>query len=112
MALGRPVNKDTRNKVIVHTIGNHRYASTKVYTVDADGNKHYAYKHWGTLVDGDRFHPGANYFYAPVAERDKLVFPSTWDMSEVSELSGARRRGRVSYQDRGRRPPVWRHMAP
>lgn len=115
MALGRPVNKDARNKVIVHTIGNHRYASTKVYTVDADGKKRYAYKHWGTLVDGDRFHPGANYFYAPVAERDKLVFPSTWDMSEVSELSelsGARRRGRVSYQDRGRRPPVWRHMAP
>ena len=43
MALGRPVNKDTRNKVIVHTIGDHRYASTKVYTVDADGKKHYAY---------------------------------------------------------------------
>ena len=99
MALGRPVNKDARNKVIVHTIGNHRYASTKVYTVDADGKKRYAYKHWGTLVDGDRFHPGTNYFYAPVAERDKLVFPSTWDMSEVSELSGARRRGRVSYQE-------------
>lgn len=58
MALGRPVNKDARNKVIVHTIGNHRYASTKVYTVDADGKKRYAYKHWGTLVDGDRFHPG------------------------------------------------------
>lgn len=99
MALGRPVNKDTQNKVIVHTIGNHRYASTKVYTVDADGKKRYAYKHWGTLVDGDRFHPGTNYFYAPVAERDKLVFPSTWDMNEVSELSGARRRGRVSYQE-------------
>ena len=99
MALGRPVNKDTRNKVIVHTIGDHRYASTKVYTVDADGKKHYAYKHWGTLVDGNRFHPGTNYFYAPVAERDKLIFPSTWDMSEVSELSSTRRRGRVSYQE-------------
>ena len=49
MALGRPVNKDTRNKVIVHTIGDHRYASTKVYTVDADGKKHYAYKHWARL---------------------------------------------------------------
>ena len=45
MALGRPVNKDTQNKVIVHTIGDRRYASTKVYTVDADGKKHYAYKH-------------------------------------------------------------------
>lgn len=72
---------------------------TKVYTVDADGKKHYAYKHWGTLVDGNRFHPGINYFYAPVAERNKLIFPSTWDMSEVSELSSTRRRGRVSYQE-------------
>lgn len=42
MALGRPVNKDTRNKVIVHAIGNHRYASTKVYTVSDDGKKRYA----------------------------------------------------------------------
>ena len=99
MTLGRPVNKDTQNKIIVHTIGDHRYASTKVYTVGADGKKHYSYKHWGTLVDGDRFHPGTNYFYAPVAERNKLIFPSTWDMSEVSELSSTRRRGRVSYQE-------------
>ena len=33
MALGRPVNKDTQYKVIVHTLGKHRYASTKVFTV-------------------------------------------------------------------------------
>ena len=99
MALGRPVNKDTKNKVIVHTIGRHRYASTKVCTVGADGKKRYTYKHWGTLEDGDRFHPGTNYFYAPLAERGRLIFPATWDMSEVAELSGARRRGRVSYQD-------------
>ena len=99
MALGRPINKDTQNKVIVHTIGRHRYASTKVYTVGADGKKRYTYKHWGTLEDGDRFHPGTDYFYASVAERERLIFPATWDMSEVAELSGTRRRGRVSYQD-------------
>lgn len=99
MALGRPANKDTQNKVIVHTIGRHRYASTKVFTVGADGKKRYTYKHWGTLEDGDRFHPGTNYFYASVAERDRLIFPATWDMSEVAELSSTRRRGRVSYQD-------------
>ena len=29
----------------------------------------------------------------------KLIFPSTWDMSEVPELSSTRRRGRVSYQE-------------
>lgn len=99
MALGRPANKDTQNKVIVHTIGRHRYASTKVFTVGEDGKKRYTYKHWGTLEDGDRFHPGTNYFYASVAERDRLIFPVAWDMSEVTELSSTRRRGRVSYQD-------------
>lgn len=99
MALGRPVNKDTQNKIIVHTIGSHRYASTKVNTVGNGGKKRYTYKHWGTLVGGDKFHPGPNYFYAPVAERNKLIFPSTWDMCEVSESPSTRRRGRVSYQE-------------
>ena len=85
--------------MVVHTIGRHRYASTKVFTVDEDGKKRYTYKHWGTLEDGDRFHPGTNYFHASVAERDRLIFPVAWDMSEVTELSSTRRRGRVSYQD-------------
>lgn len=98
MALGRPVNKDTQYKVIVHTLGKHKYASTKVFTIGEDGKKRYTYRHWGTLEDGNRFHPGTNYFYAPVADRSKLIFPSDWDMSEVSELSSTRRRGRVSYQ--------------
>ena len=39
MALGRPVNKDTQHKVIVHTLGKHRYASTKVFTVGENGKK-------------------------------------------------------------------------
>ena len=67
MALGRPVNKGTQYKVIVHTLGKHRYAATKVFTVGENGKKQYTYKHWGTLEDGNRFHPGTNYFYASVA---------------------------------------------
>lgn len=68
-----------------------------MFTVGEDGKKRYPYKHWGTLEDGDRFHPGTNYFYASVAERDRLIFPVAWDMSEIRELSSTRRRGRVSY---------------
>ena len=79
MALGRPVNKDTQYKVIVHTLGKHKYASTKVFTIGEDGKKRYTYRHWGTLEDGNRFHPGTNYFYAPVADRNKLIFPSDWE---------------------------------
>lgn len=43
MALGRPANKDTQNNVVVHTIGRHRYASTKVFTVGEDGMKRYTH---------------------------------------------------------------------
>ena len=57
MALGRPVNKDTQYKVIVHTLGKHRYAATKVFTVGENGKKQYTYKHWGTLV---HCHPNLN----------------------------------------------------
>lgn len=84
--------------MIVHTLGKHRYASTKVFTIGEDGKKRYFYKHWGTLDENNRFHPGVNYFYASKGERDKLIFPADWDMSNLSELSSTRRRGRVSYQ--------------
>ena len=47
MALGRLVNKDTQHKVIVHTLGKHRYASTKVFIIGEDDKKRYSYKHWG-----------------------------------------------------------------
>lgn len=98
MRTGRPVSKDTQYKMIVHTNGGHRYASTKTFTVGEDGRKRYAYKHWGTLGDGDRFHPGANYFYATAEDRRKLIFPSGWDLSEISELASSRRPGRLAYQ--------------
>ena len=95
MALGRPVNKDTQYKVIVHTLGKHRYASTKVFTVGEDGKKRYSYKHWGTLDESNRFHPGVNYFYASPGERDKPIFPADWDMGDLSELSTTLKRGRT-----------------
>ena len=34
-----------------------------------------------------------------LSRADRLIFPVAWDMSEVTELSSTRRRGRVSYQD-------------
>ena len=98
MRTGRPVSKDTQYKMIVHTNGGHRYASTKTFTVGEDGRKRYAYKHWGTLGDGDRFHPGTNYFYAAVEDRKRLIFPSNWDLSEISGLASSRRPGRMAYQ--------------
>lgn len=54
MALGRPVNKDTQYKVKVHTLGKHRYVSTKVFTVGEDGKKRYSYKHFGDTRRGQQ----------------------------------------------------------
>ena len=84
--------------MIIHTNGGHKYASTKVRSIGDDGSVKYTYKHWGTLLGGNRFHPGTNYFYASLEERRKLIFPAGWDLSEVSELTSTRRSGRIAYQ--------------
>ena len=48
-AMARPVNADTANKIIIHTNGGHRYASTKTFSTDDASKKRYSYKHWGTV---------------------------------------------------------------
>ena len=98
MAKGRPTNADTAYKIIVHANGKYRYASTKQYTLGEDGKKTYSYKHWGTVDDKNKFHPGQNFFLAPPAERRKLIFPSGWDLSGASGLSEKKPRGRVAYE--------------
>ena len=50
------------------------------------------------MDEGNRFHPNANYFYAPVAERLRLIFPKEWDLSEAERLSGLKHRGCVAYE--------------
>lgn len=98
MRTGRPVNESTQFKMIVHTNGKHRYASTKRYTIDKGGVKRYNYKHWGTLDEHNRFRPGMTYLYASIEERQQLIFPKDWDLSEIEALSGTKRRGRITYE--------------
>lgn len=53
----------------------------------------------GGIVDDDmRFHPNSTYFYAPIEERRKLIFPAEWDLSEIKALSGTGHRGAVEYE--------------
>lgn len=98
MAKGRPANPDTARKVIVHTNGKYRYASTKQCAVGDDGRKKYSYKHWGTVDDHGKFHPNQNWFLAPPAERRRLIFPPGWDLGGAAGLSGKRPRGRAAYE--------------
>ena len=96
--MARPASADTAYKIIIHTNGKRRYASTKVCTTDENGKKTYTHKHWGTVDEDNRFHPNATYFYAKPEDRQKLIFPSDWDLSEAERLSGTRHRGRVAYE--------------
>ena len=96
--MARPVSADTANKIIIHTNGKHRYASSKVFSVDENGKKTYVHKHWGTVDEDLKFHPNTNYFYAKPADRMKLIFPPDWDLSEAEKLSGTKHRGRIAYE--------------
>lgn len=96
MRTGRPVKKETPYKVIVHTNGGRRYASTKVAMVGEDGKKQYRHKHWGTVDDSNRFHPNTTYFNASPQERARLIFPSGWILDEATGM-GKDKRGRVAY---------------
>jgi len=98
MKTGRPAKASTIYKVSIHNNGGRKYASTQPYTVDDNGKKHYAHKHWGIVDDDMRFHPNSTYFYAPIEERRKLIFPSGWDLSEIKALSGTGYRGAVEYE--------------
>lgn len=98
MGKGRPASAETAYKIIIHTNGAYRYASTKQYTTDESGKKVYKYKHWGTLDDSNKFHPGMNYNYASPVERRKLIFPPDWDLSEATGLAEKKPRGRVAYE--------------
>ena len=96
MRTGRPVKKETPYKIIVHTNGGRRYASTKIAIIGEDGKKQYRHKHWGTVDDSNRFHPNTTYFNASPAERAKLIFPTGWILDEATGR-GEDKRGRVEY---------------
>jgi len=98
MRTGRPVKSDTIYKMQIHVNGAHRYASTQPFTIGEDGKKRYTHKHWGTLDKNLRFYPNTTYLYATIEERNKLIFPKEWDLSELKNLESNRQRGRVSYE--------------
>ena len=98
MRTGRPAKASTIYKVSIHDNGGRKYASTQPFTVDDDGKKHYTHKHWGIVDDDMRFHPNSTYFYAPIEERRKLIFPAEWDLSEIKALCGTGHRGAVEYE--------------
>lgn len=98
--MARPRIEGTNYKVTVHKNGGYRYASTQPLLVDEKTGKTYNRRvHWGTLDENNKFHPGKAYIYADITERNKLVFPDDWDMSEAEALKSARGAGRPKSLD-------------
>lgn len=96
MRTGRPAKEETPYKMIIHTNGGRRYASTKVAVIGKDGKKQYRHKHWGTVDENNRFHPNVTYYNASPADRAKLIFPEGWVLVEATGR-GEDKRGRVEY---------------
>lgn len=97
MRTGRPSNPNKEYTVIVHTVKGLRYASTKYAKVNADGKKVDFHKHWGRVLEGNKFQPSAAYLYADVRERQKLIFPDDWDMSMADAVNAEHSKGRPCY---------------
>ncbi len=99
MKRGRPANENTPYKIIVHKNGGYEYASTKVTKIGKDGKHEYKHKHWGRLLEDKRFHPNSVFLFAPQEEREKLIFPEDWDLSEIEKLTSPGKKGHVAYEE-------------
>ena len=104
--MARPIDIETSYRVKIHKNGGYMYASTQPIVLDpacTSGRKRHKRIHWGTLDSDLKFHPNKNYIMASPEEREKLIFPEGWDMSEAEALSGNRKAGRpASPQDADR----------
>lgn len=103
--MSRKADPNSQYKVSIHLNNGYRYASTQPFVIDPDtGKKSYHHIHWGTVDDNNKFIPGKNYLMASISERSRLIFPESWDLSEIKKLSGAREKGRpaIESQDENR----------
>lgn len=101
----RTADPKSQYKVSIHKNRGYRYASTQPFTIDPiTKKKKYRHVHWGVLDENDKFIPGNNYLLASIEERSKLIFPESWDLSEIRKLSGAGTQGRpaIESQDENR----------
>ena len=103
--MSRRTDPNSQYKVAIHAINGYRYASTQPFQIDTEtGKKVYRRVHWGTVDDSNKFIPGKNYLTAAPEDRGKLIFPDSWDLSEIKKLSGNREKGRpaIESQDENR----------
>lgn len=83
----RPADPKSPYRVSIHPNNGYRYASTQPARVNPKtGKREYRHIHWGTVSEDLKFMPGKNYLLATPEERAKLIFPDSWDLSELDQL--------------------------
>ena len=98
--MGRPVDPATQYRIRKHVIGDYTYASTQPPRSDSNtGKKSYRHVHWGTVDENNKFMPGTEFYQASPEERERLVFPEDWDISETKKFTGLRMPGRPDYDE-------------
>ena len=103
--MARPVDPNTPYRISIHVTNGYRYACTQPSMVHPKtGKRTHRLVHWGTVDDNLKFRPGKQYIATPPEERQKLIFPEDWDLSEIDKLSGRRKEPRpfVEGQDENR----------
>jgi len=98
--MARPVDPNAQYRIKLHMINGHKYASTQPSYIDSStGKKKYKYIHWGTVDENLKFYPGSKFYLASPEERERLIFPEDWDISEAKKFTGLREPGRPTYTD-------------
>jgi hypothetical protein len=98
--MGRQVDPDAQFRIKPHITKGYAYASTQPPYIDnTTGKKKYRYIHWGTIDENLKFIPGYTFFLASPEEREQLIFPKDWDISEAEKITGLRKPGRLPYDD-------------
>ena len=85
--MSRPVDPKAQYQVKAHKTKGYMYASTQPSYIDPQtGKKKYRYIHWGILENDCKFIPNSTYRAATAEEKESLIFPDGWDLSEVKRL--------------------------
>ena len=96
---GRAVDPDSRYRVYPHKANGYLYAAT-CETLYIEGKRTRKYTHWGVLTLNNEFVPNLKYKTTSVEEREKLIFPESWNISKAEELNEAKYAGDQRRKER------------
>ena len=87
LLMARPKKPNTDFKVALRVTGRYRYAATQPHVRDPKtGNIVRRYVYWGEVSETLKFLPNDRYILASDEERNRLIFPESWDISAIDSV--------------------------